>query len=100
MAKKRVWLDIYDEDGLKCEEIGVPANADAVREEMVSALQSDGIPVIREAIVKGKSADKARVSTLTVRLEVDNVKFSAVGEVDDVLEALDDVLRALEADDA
>lgn len=100
MAKKMVRIDIYDEDGLKCEEVRVPANADTVREEMVDALQNDGIPAIREAITKGKTDGKERGAVLTVHLEVDNIKFSAVGDVDDVLEALHEMLKAMEADDA
>lgn len=97
--KKMIWLDIYDETGLKCEEIRIPADADAVREEMVSALQADGIPVIREAIGKNKTNGKDKAVTLTVHMEVGNVKFCAIGETDDVLEALDELLKTLDVGD-
>lgn len=93
--KKMLWLDIYDETGLKCEEVRVPADAEAIREEMVRALQADGIPVIREAISRGKPDDRKKTATLTVNLEVDNIKFTAMGEVNDVLDALNDVLEAI-----
>lgn len=93
--KKMLWLDIYDETGLKFEEVRVPADAEAIREEMVSALQADGIHVIREAISRGKPVDREKTATLTVNLEVDNIKFTAMGEVNDVLDALNDVLEAI-----
>lgn len=99
MAKQKIRMDIYDEDGIKCETIISKMDADEVRAHMVEALQNDGIPVLREVVSKGKESEHDCSGKLSTTLEAGDVKFGAFGDAADVLDALREVLDALEVID-
>lgn len=96
MSKQNVRIDIYDDDGLKCETVIGKMDGEDIRASMVEALSNEGIPVLRR-IVKGKEDNGGeQPRALSVQMEAGNVKFSAFGEVADVIHALGEVLDALE----
>lgn len=100
MSKQKIRLDIYDDDGTKCETVIGKMDGAEVRAHMVEALTNEGIPVLRQ-VVKGKVEEDANDHShaLSVTLEAGNVKFGAFGDPADVIDALDEVLDALEAVD-
>lgn len=49
---QKINIDIYDADGELCESISGPMDYEDVREQMISIIRNDGIPVIRIAGAK------------------------------------------------
>lgn len=100
MSKQKVRIDIYDDDGIKCEAVIGKMDAQEVRAHMVEALQNEGIPVLRQ-LVKGKDEVDANgyAHKLSVTLEAGNIKFGAYGDPADTIDALHEVLDALEVVD-
>ena len=99
---RRAVIDIYDEDGVKCESVGGAFEFDDVRETMMDALRNDGIPVIRMAGERAfDQKDDERDGTekddiLQVNIIQDGVTFQARGKRDDVLDAMEDFLALTE----
>lgn len=93
----KVSIDIYDADGELCEAIGGPMDYEDVKEQMISALRNDGIPVIRRHAKHEKTEEQAEQPVavteweqpMTVSLDWKGVHFLAAGKYEDVMSAVD-----------
>lgn len=107
MSKKTpLTIEVYTEEGLMHESIGGPMDFEDVRATMISILKNDGIPVIRahgkhaaKGDAQGKHAAKPEKTEPTMPLSVtivcDNLRFSATGLYEDVMDAQAEFLKAI-----
>ena len=91
----KVSIDIYDADGVLCECIGGPMDYEDVKEQLLSIIGNDGIPVIR---VHGKHekveeqhdhpvAVPRWEQPMTLSIEYQGARFLAPGKYEDVMDA-------------
>ena len=91
----KVSIDIYDADGVLCECIGGPMDYDDVKEQLLSIIGNDGIPVIRAHGKHEKVEDKHDhpvavprwEQPMTVSIEYQGARFLATGKYEDVMDA-------------
>lgn len=105
MSKKRVTIEVYDEDGVLRESIGGPMDYEDVREQMIEILRNDGIPVLKQHEKQAVKVQPPKVDAvpailkfeplLQLRWEYNGVKFDAMGKYDDVMDAQAELLRRI-----
>lgn len=113
MSKKRVTIEVYDAEGVLCESIGGPMDYEDLKEQMISILRNDGIPVLKQHEKHAEKADKSvsvhKADTvppaippvpkfeplLQLRWEFEGIKFDAIGKYDDVMDAQHEFLQGI-----
>lgn len=109
MNKTRVTIEVYDADGVLCESIGGKMDFEDIQATMISVLKNEGIPVLRclgkhaakeECHKDGKGEhckpdDPTPCLPLYLKWEYDGIKFDAIGQYDDVMDAQAEFLRGI-----
>ena len=99
----KVSIDIYDADGVLCECIGGQMDYEDVKEQLLSIIGNDGIPVIRvhgkHEKVEEKHDHPVAVPSweqpMTVSIEYQGARFLATGKYEDVMDAQAEFLEAV-----
>lgn len=106
--KTALTIEVYTDEGLMHESIGGKMDFEDVRATMISILKNDGIPVIRvhskekaaecSEKVSGETAPKnCKVwePPMSIHIAMDDIKFSATGRYEDVMDAQAEFLKTV-----
>lgn len=100
--KQVVVIDVYNDDGERCEGIVGAMSGEDIRAEMRTILEEDGIPVlrasstgIRHAVEEATGAAAEFGGALKLHWKCNGVEFRAEGQAEDVITAHMDYLEAL-----
>lgn len=95
--RKKLILDVYDQDGVKVRSIEGIFTAGDLADKMMDVLEEDGIPVVRLQGATGgeRAPHQATYETMPMVLhyEFDGIKFHAAGHPLDVHCANDALLK-------